>query len=137
MKLDERYALALQTYAELGVALQKCRSVDSHEGEKISAKEFSEDILPLHHKAESAIRELYKEIILEHAKDTEILMAKCIQCDKFNDKDCPLYNGLSGVNFEDFKTYIERNSALCIEGVDNTFYMPDGEAVGSHLRAGA
>ena len=127
MKIDINYAKALSAYADLGVALQQCRHADSEDGVKISANEFKNEILPLHHKAENAIRELYKEIIMEHSKDNEVLMAKCLTCSKYNNVDCKLYNGLTDIKWDDFQVYIEKNSAVCVEGADNEFYVPEGE----------
>jgi len=128
MKCEDKVADTIEASAQVLKAFRECQSADSDGGELITNNEFTETIFPaIRHLIDEAWK-LYVSSLEEHSKEAEVLMHKCMTCNKYNENVCRLFIEMgSHVAWDDFQMFVTKQNSLCIEGADNTFYMPDGE----------
>ena len=114
------------TAAQVLQAFKDCQEESSDGGIDITTKEFQDEIFPAINALITGANNLYKLSVEKHAEDADVLVSKCVDCDKAHEASCTLYLDLDDcISWDIFKKYTESHSALCIEGIDNTFYLPE------------
>ena len=127
MKSEDQCAEVVQASALVFKVFRECQAKTSVGGEKITVEEYADNIFPKIRVLMDQAWKLYVYSLEEHSKEAKVLMHKCMTCSKYNENTCKVFNDMGDhITWDKFQLFVTKFNSLCIEGVDNNFYMPDG-----------